>query len=362
VLVDQRQDAQASPIMGLTLHEVEASDVVAMERPQPHAEAIVQPQPASRPMLSRNLEPLTTPDPLNPVFPHLPPRCLQQRGDAAVAIASVFRRQGDDGAGQRILVSRHGRYGALRAPIPADDPTGVALREAVLLLDRVDGLPVSLRGYKFCWRCPSGPATTSASTCFSNDKSATSRLNRAPDPSSDGPDRSAGRRTPCASVSRFARRSRPPCRPAPNSCPGPSAPRSGAALAQPAPHPSSDLASCPAPSVLADPLNQPGTKPAGQVTADDRGVRERDRTRARAARAWLYRYAPAGSPLRCRASHETSAAHRPQMAGPDVPAGHRCDPSSVSQATGLVPDPARRRPPAPCDRRYRPDRAGRVRQ
>ncbi|WP_082557865.1 DUF924 family protein [Methylobacterium sp. Leaf361] len=53
-----------------------------------------------------------------------------------------------------------------------------------------------------------------------------------------------------------------------NSYPGLSAPRSGAASAQPAPRSSSDLAACPPPSVLADPLNQPSPKPAGQVTLD----------------------------------------------------------------------------------------------
>ena len=70
--------------------------------------------------------PLTTPDPLNPVLAHLPPSCLQQRGDAAVAVASVLRRQGDDGAGQRILVSWHGGHVALRAPVLANDPAGMA--------------------------------------------------------------------------------------------------------------------------------------------------------------------------------------------------------------------------------------------
>ena len=89
---------------------------------------------------------------------------------------------------------------------------------------------------------------------------------RAPDPSSDGPGRSAGHRTPCASDSNFAQRSPPPGKLSPNSYPAPSTPQSGAASAPPAPHPSFDLATCPAPSVLADPLNQPGPKPAGQVT------------------------------------------------------------------------------------------------
>jgi len=77
-------------------------------------------------MLLRDLEPLTTPDPLNPVLAHLPARCLQQRGDAAVAVASVLGCQGDDGAGQRILVSRYRGHVALRATVLANDPAGMA--------------------------------------------------------------------------------------------------------------------------------------------------------------------------------------------------------------------------------------------
>ena len=146
VLVDQRQDAQAPTVMGLALDEVEAPDVIAMERPQPHAGSIVQPQAAAWLMLLRDLQPLATPDALDPVLAHLPAGCLQQRGDAAVAIAPVFGRQGDDRAGQRILVSRHHGHVALRAAMLADDPAGMTLGETVLLSDTVDRLPASLRG------------------------------------------------------------------------------------------------------------------------------------------------------------------------------------------------------------------------
>ena len=123
-------------------------------------------------MSAGDLEPLATPDALNPVLAHLPAACLQQRGDAAIAIAPVIGGQGNDGSGQRILVGRHGRHVALRAAVLADDPAGVTFREAVLLPDRVHRLPASLGGYKF-------PEATSASTCFSKDRSATSRRNRA---------------------------------------------------------------------------------------------------------------------------------------------------------------------------------------
>ena len=63
---------------------------------------------------------------MNPVLTYRPARCLQQRGDTAVAVASVLGRQGDEGAGQRILVSRYRRHVALRAPVLADDPAGMA--------------------------------------------------------------------------------------------------------------------------------------------------------------------------------------------------------------------------------------------
>ena len=122
-------------------------------------------------MSAGDLQPLATPDALNPILAHLPPVCLQQSRDAAVAVAPILGRQGDDGAGQRILVGRQRRHVALRAPMLADNPAGVTFREAVLFPDTVDCLPASLGGYKF-------PEATSASTCFSKDKSATSRRNR----------------------------------------------------------------------------------------------------------------------------------------------------------------------------------------
>jgi hypothetical protein len=60
----------------------------------------------------------------------------------------------------------------LRAAVLTDDPASVTFREAVLLPNAVDRLPASLGGYKF-------PEATSASTCFSRDRSATSRRKRA---------------------------------------------------------------------------------------------------------------------------------------------------------------------------------------
>lgn len=97
-------------------------------------------------MSAGDLQPLATPDALNPILAHLPAVCLQQRGDAGVAVAPILGRQGNDGSGQPILVGRQGGHVALRTPVLTDDPAGVTFREAVLCSDTVDRLPASLGG------------------------------------------------------------------------------------------------------------------------------------------------------------------------------------------------------------------------
>lgn len=68
VLGNQREDAQASPNVGLGLDDVEAPDVVVVKRQQPHAVNVLESKPTARPKLVRNREPLTTRDALNPVL------------------------------------------------------------------------------------------------------------------------------------------------------------------------------------------------------------------------------------------------------------------------------------------------------
>ena len=58
VLIAQRQDAQASPVMGLRLNEVEAPDVVAADRSQPFARAVGQPEAAAGSLSAGTLSPL----------------------------------------------------------------------------------------------------------------------------------------------------------------------------------------------------------------------------------------------------------------------------------------------------------------
>src|SRR4051794_37784321 len=158
--------------MGVALHKVKAPDVVGPLRAETNAGAVVEPQPTAWPMLLGHLEPLATPDALNPVLAHTPACDLQQSGDATVAIAPILRGKGHDGSGECIFVSPHRGHVALGPTGLADQAAGVALREAVLVTDALHGLTASLGAYKF-------PAATSLSTRFSSERSATSRRRRA---------------------------------------------------------------------------------------------------------------------------------------------------------------------------------------
>ena len=101
--------------MRLRTDEVIAPDMVGVLGTQPHAGPVVEPQPPSRLLLLWNLQPLTTPDPLDPVLAHLPASPLQQRRDPAIAIAAILAGQGNDGLGECVFVVALCRPVALRA-------------------------------------------------------------------------------------------------------------------------------------------------------------------------------------------------------------------------------------------------------
>ena len=101
--------------MGERAHEIVRPDVIPPLRPQPHARAIVEPQPATRLLLLRNLQPFAAPDPLHAILAHVPAGFLQLDGDASISIPAILAGQCDDGPGQRIFVVPLCRLVALRA-------------------------------------------------------------------------------------------------------------------------------------------------------------------------------------------------------------------------------------------------------
>ncbi len=96
--------------------------MVGTLRPQPDAGAVVQPEPAFLRLFTRDLQPLLPPDSFDPLDVHRPASPLQQRRDAAVAIAAVLGGERDDvGPQGRLIVGRRRRL-ALRGTMLPQDP------------------------------------------------------------------------------------------------------------------------------------------------------------------------------------------------------------------------------------------------
>ena len=140
-------------------------------RSQPDAGAIVEPQPASRPLFPGYFEPLTAPDPLHTITAHIPPGIVQQCLDPAIAIAPILRCQRNNGLRQRIFVSTNNGGVTLRSAWLTDKPAGMTFRQTVPSPNPPDCLPAPFGAYKF-------PEATSLSICFSSDRSATRRFRR----------------------------------------------------------------------------------------------------------------------------------------------------------------------------------------
>ena len=106
--------------MRAILDEVVRPHVIAMLRPKPDARAISQPKPAALGLFGRNLQPLSSPDPLDPLVVDDPPRRRpQQLRDLAIAVAAVLPGQLDDiGREPFLVVTTLARLALRRAMLP----------------------------------------------------------------------------------------------------------------------------------------------------------------------------------------------------------------------------------------------------
>ena len=89
--------------------------MIAVLRPQTDARSIMQPQTTAFGLLLGNLQPLTPPEPLNPLVVDDPARLIPQHPrNLAIAVAAILSGQLDDVGGQPLLVFRAPRHLALR--------------------------------------------------------------------------------------------------------------------------------------------------------------------------------------------------------------------------------------------------------
>ena len=106
--------------------------MIAVLRPQPDARSVGQPEPASFELFMGDLQPLASPDALNPLVVDYPARLAQQFGDLAIAIAAVLPSKLDNIGGETLLVLTTARELALcRAMLP-ERRTGATLGDMQL--------------------------------------------------------------------------------------------------------------------------------------------------------------------------------------------------------------------------------------
>jgi hypothetical protein len=88
--VEHVEHSILASIVGPILDEVIGPDMIALLRPQPNARSVGQPEPAALGLLMGDLQPLASPDTLDPLVVDDPARLAQQRSDFAIAIAAVL--------------------------------------------------------------------------------------------------------------------------------------------------------------------------------------------------------------------------------------------------------------------------------
>lgn len=140
---------------------------------QADAGSVSQPEPTSFGLSGRNLQPLASPDPLDPlVIDHPACRRAQQRGDLAIAVAAIAADQFDDVGDKLLLIVASVRDAALgRAVLPqhtADPP----LRHLQSKPDMVNAGTATRGAYQF-------PEAASFRISLSSVRSATARRSRA---------------------------------------------------------------------------------------------------------------------------------------------------------------------------------------
>jgi hypothetical protein len=117
--------------------------VVAILGPQPDARSVRQPEPSAFGLLPGDLQPLASPNPLDPLVVDEPACSAQQLGDLAVAVASVLPSKLDDVGAEPLLVVSTTRDLALRRAMLAERRAGATLGYTQLPANVLDADPAT---------------------------------------------------------------------------------------------------------------------------------------------------------------------------------------------------------------------------
>jgi hypothetical protein len=118
-LVEHVEHPILASVMGAVLDEVVGPDMIALLRAQPNARSVGQPESTALGLLRWDLQPLASPDTLDPLVVNYPARLPQEFGDLAIAVAAVLPGKLDNIGRETLLVVTTARDLALcRAMLP----------------------------------------------------------------------------------------------------------------------------------------------------------------------------------------------------------------------------------------------------
>src|SRR5262249_6583800 len=92
-LVEHVEHPILASVVGAVFDEVVGPDMIALLRAQPNTRSVGQPEPAALGLLRWDLQPLASPDTLDPLVVDYPARLPQQFGDLAIAVAARIAGQ-----------------------------------------------------------------------------------------------------------------------------------------------------------------------------------------------------------------------------------------------------------------------------
>jgi hypothetical protein len=128
-LINDRQHAERPAVLRLVLDEIIAPDMAGALRPKTDARAVIQPEAAAFRLFLRHFEPFPPPDAIDPLEVRPPAFDAKQRGDPAIAVAAVSRRQTDDRRRQRFFIIADDGPPTLRRAWLANHGASTALRD-----------------------------------------------------------------------------------------------------------------------------------------------------------------------------------------------------------------------------------------
>ena len=139
-LIDDVQRSVGSPVFCSVMHEVIRPDMVNMPGPETDARSVIEPEPAFPRLLHGNLQPLTTPQALDPLVVQLPACLSQHRRNPSIPVTAVLPGQFNHVPDQEVLVISRLRNITVCRTMLSQDTTGTAFRYCELAPHQINAV------------------------------------------------------------------------------------------------------------------------------------------------------------------------------------------------------------------------------